>query len=333
MKNATLLLFVLPVVASAHHSRAEFSDEIREIEGELVEVSWRNPHPVLTLKVVGDAGEEELWGVESWQSANTLSRKGVTSDVFKVGERVRAAVRVSNRREYLLLGLSISLGDGTQAVLRPGFEPFWADQSVLGSGVSGRRAETNVGDAKGQGLFRVWSFVDRMASPDLPLTDAARKQKAAFDELADHPLWNCDPVGMPLAMDTGLPIEFVDQGNTIVLRIEQNDNTRTIHLDPRSAARNRPVTIMGHSVGRWEGDTLVVTTTDSSYPYFDDDGTPKSESMEIIERFSLSSDGHSLDWKATMTDPAVFTEPVVIEASWEWIPGETIKPWNCAVSG
>ena len=335
LTTTTLLLWVLPAIASAHHSRAEFTTEIQEIEGELVAVAWRNPHPVLTLKVVNDAGEDEIWGVEAWQSANALTRKGVTSDVFTVGARIRAAVQTSNRREYLMLGTSISLGDGTQAVLRPGFEPFWADQSVLGSETAALprgSADTVSAAVEGQGLFRVWSFIDRTGNPSLPLTEAAVQRQAAFDELSDHPMWNCDPVGMPVAMDTGLPIEFVDRGDDIILRIEQNDGTRTIHLNPKSSAADQPATIMGYSVGRWEGDTLVVTTTNSSYSYFDDDGTPKSELMEITERFSLGTDGRSLSWEATMTDPEFLTEPVVIRANWEWVPGESVESWNCAVS-
>jgi len=330
----TLSILMLPAIASAHHSRAEFAAEVQEIEGVLVEVAWRNPHPVLTLRVVNDAGAEELWNVEGWQSANSLLRKGVTADVFTVGDRVRAAVQVSSRRAGLLLGTSISLGNGTQAVLRPGYEPFWTDETVIGSDAT--TASTNgpansTDNAQYRGLFRVWSFSDRTGVADLPLTAAGLQKIAAFDELADHPLWNCDAVGMPVAMDTGLPIEFVDRGDQIVMRIEQNDNTRTIHLN--SAAAEVAATTMGHSVGQWEGDTLVVTTTNSNYPYFDDDGTPKSENMVIVERFQLSEDERSLSWVAEMTDPEYFTESVTIRASWDWVPGERIETWNCAISG
>jgi len=331
---ATLSILFLPAVASAHHSRAEFADEIQEIEGELVEVAWRNPHPVLTLKVVNDAGEEELWDVEGWQSANSLLRKGLTGDVFTVGDQVRAAVRASNRRDGLLLGTSISLGNGTQAILRPGYEPYWPDEAVIGSDATTTPPDsltTATDNAQYSGLFRVWSFRDRTGVADLPLTAAGLQKTAAFDELADHPLWNCDAVGMPVAMDSALPIEFVDRGNQIVMRIEQNDNTRVIHLN--SAATEAAATVMGHSVGQWEGDTLIVTTTNSNYPYFDDDGTPKSENMVIVERFRVSEDERSLSWEAEMTDPEYFSEAVTIRANWDWVPGERVEPWNCAVSG
>ncbi|MED5534803.1 MAG: DUF6152 family protein [Pseudomonadota bacterium] len=353
----TLVLLVLPSFGSAHHSRAEFANEIREIEGEVVEVAWRNPHPVLTLRTTNDAGENELWDVEGWQSANVLSRKGVAGDVFTVGQNVRAAVRRSNRRPQLLLGISISLGDGTQALLRPGFEPYWPDEAVVGSNAPAlASANSNSPNDQALGLFRVWSFVDREgpltlsndgdtvsatrafedqfgAVEGLPLTAAAIQRQAQFDELADHPMWNCDPVGMPVVMDTGLPVQFIDQGENILLRIEQNDATRTIHLNPNPGADNQSPSILGYSVGHWEGNSLIVRTTNSTYPYLDDDGTAKSENMEITERFTLGSDGNSLGWEAMLTDPEFLTEPIVVRMNWEWVPGEAIKSWNCAVSG
>ncbi len=329
MRIATAAVFflALPITASAHHSRAEFSDEIQVVEGELVEIEWRNPHPVLTLRVVNDAGEAELVNVEGWQSANSLLRKGLTEDAFTVGDTVRAAIQRSSRRTGLVLGTSVSLGNGSQAILKPGYEPFFPDEAVIGSDATARA--TAAGSA-GEGLFRVWTYRNRQGAGDLPLTAAAETKLAEFDELQDHPLWNCDAVGMPVAMDTGLPIEFIDRGDAIVMRIEQNDNTRTFHLDGSAAATDPSP--MGHSVARWEGDALVVTTTGSNYPYFDDDGVPKSVEMSIVERYRVDETSDSLSWQATMTDPLYLSEPVTISANWDWVPGETIEPWNCAVS-
>ena len=100
----TLSILILPAVASAHHSRAEFAAEVQEIEGELVEIAWRNPHPVLTLKVANDAGEEELWNVEGWQSANSLLRKGVTADVFTVGHQTIEPCQLTLRLCFQSIG-------------------------------------------------------------------------------------------------------------------------------------------------------------------------------------------------------------------------------------
>jgi len=328
---AIVSLTVLPAVVAAHHSRAEFSSVVQVIQGEIVEIAWRNPHPVLTIRVTNEDGNEILVNVEGWQSANSLTRKGVTSDAFRVGDRVTAAVQESSRRANLYLGSSISLGNGTQAVLRPGYEPFWPDQRVIGSELESAPVSTNE-DVRGQGIFRIWTFVDRQGAGDLPLTAAALTKLAAFDELVDHPLWNCDPVGMPVAMDTGLPIEFVDQGSQIQLRIETNDSVRTIHLGSGTDGPAPEPTAMGYSTGRWEGNSLIVTTSNSNYPYFDDDGTPKSVAMKFTERFTVNETNGTLSWEATMSDPEYLSSPVVIGANWKSVPGETIEAWNCAVS-
>ena len=326
---AALPLLITPILAGAHHSRAEFSDEMIEVEGEIVDVAWRNPHPVITIRAVDDGGAEKLWRIESWQSANSLDRKGLPGATFQLGDRVTVAGQASQRRSDVFLGMNVRLSDGAEAVLRPGVEPFWGGR-VIANAESGESAAS---EAAEQGIFRVWTYrsESRDVSPDdLPLTAAARAKVATFDELEDHPQWSCQPEGMPLVMDSAYPIQFTDQGDTIALRLERTDGLRTIHMN--AAETSGAATLMGHSVGRWEGNTLVVTTNNISYGYFDDDGTPQTQDMEFIERFTVSEDGSSLAWEASATDAATFTAPVTIRAAWDWVPGETIRVWNCASS-
>ena len=329
----TLSLLVLPTTGSAHHSRAEFADDVQEIEGEIVEIAWRNPHPVLTVSATNDAGEEELWEVESWSSANALARKGGVGEVFEIGQTVRAAVRLSSRRPGTLLGESVSLGDGTQAVFRPGLDPVFPGERVLGSNVEPLVSANESGTSGSNlGLFRVWSSVDNEGPGELPLTAAALASLEDFDELVDHPMWNCDPVGMPVVMDTGSPVEFTDHGNEIHMRLEQNDALRVIRLNSNLDPANQPLSIMGYSSGRWEGRTLIVTTRNTNYAFLDDDGNPKSDAMEIDERFTLGADGNSLSWEATISDPVYLTDSIVTRRNWEWVPGETIQPYDCLES-
>ena len=127
------------------------------------------------------------------------------------------------------------------------------------------------------------------------------------------------------------PIQFIDQGDTITLNIEEWDNSRTIFMgaDPEADA---PYSRLGYSVGRWEGDTLVVETNRINYPFFNDQGIPQSEAVEFVERFTLSEDETRLDWTATLVDPETFTEPVTMhDMHWEWIPTNEIKPYDCVV--
>ncbi|MDE0003033.1 MAG: DUF6152 family protein [Rhodospirillaceae bacterium] len=330
---AALTLSVLPAVTGAHHSRAEFSEDVFEIEGEIVEVAWRNPHPIITVRSVDAAGMEKLWKVESWQSANTLERKGVRDgNPFRVGDSITVAGRESTRRPGLVLGTNARLADGGEIVLRSQGESHFGGPVVggvewaIGNSVASASEEP-------EGIFRVWSIVSRDVVPgELPLTQAAVEQAASFDELRDHPQWNCQPEGMPLVMDSFYPIEFTDHGDTISLRLERTDATRTIHMRADASSENQAPSRMGYSVGHWEEDTLVATTDKIDFPYFDDDGTPQTESLVIVERFTMDDDRTTLQSTAIATDPATFTAPVTILTNWRWVPGEAIKPWNCAVS-
>jgi hypothetical protein len=88
---------------------------------------------------------------------------------------------------------------------------------------------------------------------------------------------------------------------------------------------------MGRSAGRWDGRTLIVDTRDIDWRYVDDMGTPQSSDVLITERFTPSAGGTTLDWEARITDTINFSEPVVMEGSWTWVPGHEIKPFNCAL--
>ena len=324
----TLVLVVMPLAASAHHSHAEFRVDTQEVEGELVSVIWRNPHPSLTLVATAGRGQEEIWRIQVQGNVNGLSREGVTGEQFAVGERIRIVGQVSGRREGLLLATIARLEDGTEIILAP-------DES---SGAAVYRSSTAPAVAPGDepsaevpSLFRVWTVADRVRNPNLPLTEAARAAKEAWDPVIDDPQRDCRPLGMPGAMMSPHPIEFLQSGDNLILRMEEWDARRTIRMGAQSRVEDRTASPMGDSVGHWEEATLVVTTTDISYPYLDEHGTPQSDAVEVLERFTPSPDGRSLAWTATVTDPETLTEPVVaFTTRWEWVPGEEIQPYDCA---
>lgn len=279
----------------------------------------------MTLSVFsGDV--DETWQVQVLGNINGLRRDGVTGDMFTVGERIRVTGQPSRRRPGLLLATHVVFADGGQASLGP-------DEST-GQAIYRGRVENarRYSDDEPQGIFRVWVVAERFRNPDLPLTPEARAAKEAWDAVTDDPQLGCQPLGMPGAMMSPHPIEFLARGSDIELRLEEWDAVRTIHMDNSATGSDRAASRMGNSVGRWEDQTLVVTTTGIDYPFMDEHGTPQSEAVEVVERFTLSQDGRSLDWEALVTDPGTMTEPVVaFTTRWEWVPGETLQPYDCAI--
>ena len=117
-----------------------------------------------------------------------------------------------------------------------------------------------------------------------------------------------------------------------MLRVEEYDIVRTIHLDAEPGGAEQSRSELGYSVGHWEDRTLVVTTTRSSWGYFHHVlGIPQSEAAYTVERFTPSTDGSRLDYAMTVTDAANFTEPVILEKSWLYLSDVRIEPYECEV--
>ncbi len=326
------------VVAAAHHSPNVHYDRTQpaEISGVIASVAWRNPHTELTVTAPDESGRDASWVVDA-RGATQFLRAGLGPEIFQVGEPIRIAGFRGRRNRTALFSTNILLADGRELVSDNFAAPLWApDRAVML--VSGEAPAPTAGaeDVSAEGIFRVWSR-DRsnhgiggtgrsLWRDDYPLTAAARAVQAGWDRVADNPYIRCE-TGMPAIMDLGTPIQFVDEGATIVLYLEEQDTVRRIHMSGSDAAgRGTP---LGHSVGRWDGDTLVVTTTDVAWPWFDQSGVPQSDAVEFVERFTPSDDGRVLQYEIVVTDPATFTEPVTLSRYWVWVPGEEVKPYNC----
>jgi hypothetical protein len=106
-------------------------------------------------------------------------------------------------------------------------------------------------------------------------------------------------------------MEVVDAGaHYVVIHVEHN-NSRRIWMDGRKPDANTPATSLGFSVGRWEGDVLVIETTNLSPTWLDGSGLPmKGEGTRIVERWSLSDDQLSIDRSMTIYD-GYYTQPLV----------------------
>jgi hypothetical protein len=187
--------------------------------------------------------------------------------------------------------------------------------------------------AKPQSLFRVWTPRARAPAAPLPLTERARAAANAYDLLADDPALRCVPPGMPAMLDTSRPIEFVADGERILMRFEAWNATRVIYMNPGSGPLSGQRSPRGASFGRWEGETLAIFTLYIDYPYFDALGTPQSAGVTVLERYTPSADGARLDWRVTVTDDATFTAPVVREGFMAFEPGVALGLHECTPAG
>ncbi|MDG2315890.1 MAG: DUF6152 family protein [Gammaproteobacteria bacterium] len=329
---AFLCLFICSSGASSHHSNAEYNFEVtEEYVGEIVGVSWRNPHVRISLQSTREDGTAVTWDLELL-TANNLGRRGLSQEMVEVGETVRVAGHRSRRRDSIYL-TNMLLPDGTEIRTRGDTEPRWSENNI---GFTATPLNQDLfADDDSESIFRVWLPSERIRTSEhtrLPLTDSARAVKSSWDSVTDDPQIGCQPIGMPEAMFSPNPIEFVRNGENITLRLEEWDNVRTIYMTADTSLHDQRATIMGYSVGQWDENTLVVRTSNIDYPWMDYEGTPQTEAAVVTERFMLSADERTLDWEATVTDPGTLTEPVLaFTAHYEWAPEEEIQAYDCAV--
>ena len=327
-----LALVALPPIAAAHHSRAEFTSEFQELEGNLISIDWSNPHPTFELGVAGSEGTE-IWEIQGYGSIYTLHRAGVTEDFFQPGDPVRLAGRISSKRENLFLVTNVLLPDGREVVFRRDADPVWQAVAVGGAASFVSVASDLVNaQAENRGIFRLWSRPDQgVHSVRLPpFTEAATASMAAWDALDDTSM-ACIPKGMPVAMTTPHPYEFVDDGDSVRILGHEFNIVRTIHMVDAGDPGAQPPSHLGYSVGHWEGNTLVVETSRVNWPLFSARGVPQSEAVEIVERYTPSDDQSRLSYEITINDPGTFVGgPAIVEGYWVAL-GETPEPYDCKI--
>jgi hypothetical protein len=164
----------------------------------------------------------------------------------------------------------------------------------------------------------VWEIVMARGGPppEAPaLTpEYAAKLKAYQAEQAkgghqDNPTANCLPPGMPQIMNQPYPMEFLFTPGKITVVIEAYSQMRRIFTDGRKHPDDPDLTFNGHSVGHWEGDTLVV----DSLGFVADTplglgGTRHSEKMHIVERFRMTGPDR-MEIVTTIEDPLALAKP------------------------
>jgi len=328
--------------AQAHHSPFVHYEgrQIVEVEGVVTEFEWRNPHTRFNVTAKDASGKDVVWNME-YSPPAILLRQGVTKDMFKVGTKMKfAGFKASGSNTMFVT--NILLPDGRENYNDEYAPPRWAKDpgKKVGEALIAYQ-NREIGSAAApppMNLFHVWAndFTDRTPNKlfasvsAYDLTPWAVGVKEHWDPVKDNPYIFCRS-GMPNAMDQVHPMRFAHQGDDVRLDIEEYDVHRLIHMkNARPPAPGAKAGPYGYSVGRWEGNTLVVETTGIDYPWFDKKGTPETPGIHLVERFTPSADYRRLEYTLTASDPKVFHTPVTLKREWIWVPGETIKPYHCS---
>jgi len=125
-----------------------------------------------------------------------------------------------------------------------------------------------------------------------------------------EPHSRCKPSGGPRQFLTPYGVEFVDLPDLhriYILDLGGPHSYRTIHMDMQAHPKGIAPTAYGHSIGKWEGDSLVVDTMSFSEAFwFDRTGLPHTEQLHTVERFTRT-DSKTMKYEVTIDDPGAYT--------------------------
>ena len=135
------------------------------------------------------------------------------------------------------------------------------------------------------------------------------------DPRHDEPRDYCMPAGFPAGMLSGNAMQFFQTKDYLVMVHEFQRMTRIIPLDGRTHRTYVEPSFYGDPVGHWEGDTLVVETTNQNgLVWLDMEGNFTTPNIHVVEKFTMK-DLNQIDYEATITDPTIYTRPWTIRGN------------------
>ena len=336
MKYAlTIAAALAPAVpAFGHHSDAGLDmNSVVTIEGTVTEFGWRNPHVYINVETAAERGETTEWTLQLG-STITIMRMGWDRESLSPGDRVTVRAHAAiDGRPYGLLDFIEKEG----GVVLPTRFDSGSGEPVIAQG--GTAASTST--LEGRWLADVSKLVsypggfDGFFRAQLTLTDEAKAAQATLDELSyENPESTC--VGRPtpgMIVATNLyplEIEFNEDEDTIMIRSEYFDDERTVYMDGRPHPESGERSIGGHSIGRWDGDVLVVDTAqfaDHRSPY--QIGVPSGAQKHVVERYRLAEDGTRIVLEFMLEDPEYFVGPMTHSRELIYSPQMQISRFDC----
>ena len=310
VRDPLCFLYSLPLLfassgLSAHHGFATHFDPDTpvRIEGTVQRFDFVNPHALLHIETTNEAGEAVVWICEM-QSRGQLARKGVTQESFTPGEAI-VVEGVAARRDPYRCEFGVSEdADGTRVVGRT------LDQrrTVFELDLSAE----NPGTLTGNWIRKSFPGGGRVDPYQDSFTPEGAAAHAAYDEAFDMPVLRCSP-SSPIKLwdQPGHPAEIRRDGERIIMRFEFMDALRVIHLDKTAHPSVLARRTLGHSIGWYEGETLVVETAlfNAGVLFPHRGGILNSRELVLTERLTLNDEGDlEVEWRAD--DPVYFTAPV-----------------------
>jgi hypothetical protein len=286
----------------------------------------RGPIPGAEVRIKNTATEQVTVAVTSAAGEFSVSVPAGTYDVFSsiVGYAVlaRRGVKVEPGST---VRVDAKLADNANAGT-PGEIFFWYARTER-KPPSGRAPRTRDGKPDLSGVWYPGPDLEPEVPDLLPWAEEVMRKRA--NRAGDDPRAQCLPSGVVRTHWLDLA-KFVQTPNLLVMLVESSvPGVRQVFLDGRRHPPNLQPSWLGHSIGRWEGDTLVIDTVGlNDRGWVDGSGKPQTEQAHIIERYRRRDLGH-LELEITIDDPGAYRKPWKVRRLLELAPDEEIYEYIC----
>jgi hypothetical protein len=286
------------------------------------------------INAVDENGKTHEYVCES-HGVTQLTRNGITPQLLKAGSKITVTGSLSRHSPYMCFFDTVAIGDGTKLSV---------------NGPTGPARPTEPSRPARKEIFGTWLLApipNRSTSGPQPmitfLTPAGQKATASYDPFKDDPVFRCDPVAVRRVWGApGTPLEIVRDGSDVVLHHEWMDVRRVIHMNIKDHPKDGKRGSLGHSIGHWDGDTLVVETANYAAgvlnQYVEQPGQPTkgllhSAALTSVERLHLDAARQRLVVEVDLADPEYFTRPFD-RTTYEYAASALkIEPFNCSREG
>jgi hypothetical protein len=320
--------------AEAHHGAGRYDPSKNiELEGKLTRLDFVNPHSYVYFDSVGADGKVTAMKCEM-RSATVLRRSGWSAEMFKSGATIKVTGHPHRDDPTACTVETVTLGnaptleryqqltsakpaDRAQRPFRrpdgkPNLEGEWAqEQQVLVTPPGGRVGLVPISqaDAIRAGKLPMPDGPPGWFPPPVTLTPAGQ---AAADALrkrptAENPRLSCQITSILFDWVFDGTINRITQSPTVIKMEYGAGLTRTIHMDTKAHPANVAPSRAGHSIGHWDGDTLVVDTVGFE-PGSLAGAVPHSDQLHVVERFTLNPTTFELSRDIFAEDPLYFVD-------------------------
>jgi len=361
--GVTVLLAIAASTASAHHAGTAYEQGKQvELNGTVSKFEFVNPHAYVYFVVQDSKGAQQPWRCELSASA-TLARLGWTKTTFAVGQKVTFKGAPGKNEENVCVLNSFVTEGGQQFSARQNFSngvnpvatlaksadrparlangrPNLAGPWLSGAfGARGGGGGAPGGAAGGRGVAGAPGPGGPGGAAGGPrggaggmydVTAAGAAAAVGYNQPFDDPAIKCDIGNIMFGWThDGHVNEIAQNDKEITLKYGYMDFVRTIHLDQTEHPKGIKPSRAGHSIGKWDGDVLVVDTVGFLPGVLNAmGGVMYSDKMHYVERFSLDAAAGTLTHEWTGTDE-LYLKKSISGRDVSQISQEPFVPYNC----